>query len=250
MQISEYIEALRREGRLLVESVRAAELVAPVPSCPDWDVRELTRHVAGVHTWAIQQIDGRRTDEISGDLVDIVGGWPPDDELVDWAAAQHARLVEVFEAADPEFPFFTWFRGETPLTMWTRRQAHETAIHRVDADLAAGRSTPFPPDFAADGVSELVLDMIGDWKRALPVSEARTLHLRSTDAARSWTVVIAPDGFTMNEGEAGQPDCEVSGPADALYRLVWHRGGGDDVSITGDPEVMSVWWGNVRPRWS
>ena len=250
MDVGEYVEALRREGQLLIGAARAAPLDRRVPSCPEWDVRELVRHVGGVHTWAIQQVDGRRTDEISGDLVDIVGGWPRDENLVDWAADQHARLVEVFEDADPEYPYFTWFRGDTPLTMWTRRQAHETAIHRVDAELAAGRSTPFPSEFAADGVSELVLDMVGDWKRGLSVARDVTLHLRSTDVGRSWAVVMAPDGFTMSDRAPDRADCEVVGSADALYRLVWHRGGIDDVTVTGDHDVLAAWWASVQPRWS
>ncbi|MGH9217172.1 MAG: maleylpyruvate isomerase N-terminal domain-containing protein [Acidimicrobiales bacterium] len=72
--------------------------------------------------------------------------------MLEWAASQHARLVRELETADPEFPYFTWFRGDAPLTMWARRQAHETAVHRVDADLAAGWASTFAPAFAADGI--------------------------------------------------------------------------------------------------
>src|SRR5205085_308477 len=111
MEIDDFLAALRRDGPLLVGAARSAGLDARVPSCPEWDVRELVRHAAGVHHWAAAQVGGRRTDEIEGDLVDIVGGWPPDDELLDWAAGKHAALVRTFEEADPEFGYFTWFEG-------------------------------------------------------------------------------------------------------------------------------------------
>ena len=117
-----------REGRRLVDAARAAGLDAPVPSCPDWDVRELVRHMGGVHHWAATHVRDRLTEDFDDELEDQVGGWPPDEQLLDWAAGKASALVEVFEAADPDFPYFNWFRGTTPLTMWTRRQAHETAI--------------------------------------------------------------------------------------------------------------------------
>jgi len=38
----------------------------------------------------------------------------------------------------------------------------ETAIHRADADAAAGRASVFEAAFASDGVDELVLDIVGN----------------------------------------------------------------------------------------
>ena len=249
MEIDDYLEAIRREGPLLLAAAAGAGLDAPVPSCPEWDVRDLVRHVAGVHHWAARQVGGRRTDELTGDLVDIVGGWPPDDELLDWAAEQHATLVAVLRRADRSFPYFTWLPGTTPFTMWTRRQAHETAVHRMDAELAEGTTTPFAPDFAADGVDELVMAMVGNLRKAIPVERDRVLRLRATDAEREWTAILTPEGFETHAGRHGDADCTLSGPAEGLYRAVWHRGG-ESLDVEGDPSVLEAWWQAVRPRWS
>ena len=248
MEIDDYIEVVRREGDALVAAARSAPLDASVPSCPDWDLRELVRHIAGVHHWAARQVGERHADEITGDLVDIVGGWPPDDELVDWAGEQHANLLRVFEDADRDFPYFTWVPGRTPFTMWTRRQAHETSIHRVDAQLAAGTVSPFEPEHAADGVDELVIAMVGSRRKPLPVTATTTLHLKATDIPRTWTVDITPDGLDPYTEARGQPDCTVTGSAGDLYRLVWHRGG--DVDVAGEASVLDAWWEYVRPAWS
>jgi uncharacterized protein (TIGR03083 family) len=250
MEIPEYIEALRREGRLLLDAAADAGLETPAPSCAGWDVRELVRHIGGVHHWAAEQVRDRHQDEISGDLVDIVGGWPPDDELLEWAGQRHAHLVDVFEAADPAFAYFTWMPGPTPLTMWTRRQAHETAVHRIDAELAAGRSMPFDATFAADGIDELVIAMIGNWPKQLPVDRPRRLHVCPTDDERAWTIVLTPGGFETSSSLEGEPDCTVRGPADALYRVMWHRGGDDDTDVDGDRDVVRTWHEQVHPAWS
>ena len=212
-------------------------------------MRELVRHMAGVHHWAATQVGDRHTDEIDEELEDQVGGWPPDDELLDWAAAKAATLVEVFEAADPDFPYFNWFRGTTPLTMWTRRQAHETAIHRVDAELAADDDdvTPFEPAFAADGVDELVLDMVSARQRRVDTTRPLRMHLEASDIERTWTVELAPDALRTFGERRGDADATITGTASELYLAMWHRV--DAVTRDGDLTALDVWWGAVAPRW-
>ncbi|MFA5775344.1 MAG: maleylpyruvate isomerase family mycothiol-dependent enzyme [Ilumatobacteraceae bacterium] len=249
LEIDDYIEAVRIEGRKLLVAATSAGLNTQVPSCPEWNVRDLVRHVGGVHQWAARQVGHRKTDEITGDLVDIVGGWPPDNELLFWAAEQHTTLVRIFEGADRSFPFWTWFPGTTPFTMWTRRQAHETSIHRVDAELAVGIVSTFAPNFAADGVDELLFAMLRNRRKSLSVNATQTLHLHATDISRTWTIVMSPDGFEMYSNKYVGGDCKVGGSAAAIYRTVWHRGM-DDAEVEGDRTVLEAWWENVKPAWS
>lgn len=249
LEIDDFINTLRIEGGNLLAAAATAGLNARVPSCPKWDVRELIRHIGGVHHWAAKQVGERRTGEISGKLVDIVGGWPADDELLAWAAHQHTTLVGTFEHADRSFPYWTWFSATTPFTMWTRRQAHETSIHRVDAELAAGSVSPFAPDFAADGVDELLLGMLGNRRKKLSVSAPQKLHLHATDISRTWTVIMSPKGFETYTNQHADGDCRVVGSAAALYRTVWHRNQ-DDIEVLGDASVLEAWWENVKPAWS
>ena len=248
MEIPECIGHVRREGQRLLAAANVAGLDAPVPSCPGWAVRDLVRHTAGVHHWAATEVGDRHTDEIEGDLEDIVGGWPSDYDLLNWAGEKLTVLIDTFEAADPDFPYFNWFRGDTPLTMWTRRQAHEMAIHRVDAELATGDVTPFEPAFAADGIDELVIDMVGARRKKIDVPRTLRLHLHATDIDRDWTIDIAPDGLSNRRGIDGEPDCTATASAATLYLAVWHRL--DSLDVEGDPSVLDAWWGAVAPAWS
>jgi hypothetical protein len=43
--------------------------------------------------------------------------------------------------------------------MWARRQAHETAIHRFDAESATSSVSGFDPTFASDGIGEILTAM-------------------------------------------------------------------------------------------
>ena len=76
----------------------------------------------------------------------------------------------------------TFLPAPSPLAMWARRQAHETAIHRYDAQHATGTSAGFDPAFASDGIDELVS---GFAPRAdqFPTKSSRTMvvHAEDTD---------------------------------------------------------------------
>ena len=156
MKITEHIDALQREGRLLAAAATQTELDAPIPTCPDWRMRDLVRHVGGVHRWATGYVGDRRTEVWDVDLDDIVGTWPADLDLIDWFREGHTRLVHTLASAPPDLDCFTFLAAPSPLAMWARRQAHETAMHRVDAESPGSTITKFHPTFAADGVDELL----------------------------------------------------------------------------------------------
>jgi uncharacterized protein (TIGR03083 family) len=88
---------------------------------------------------------------------------PPADDgaLVDWFREGHAGLVRRLEAAPPDLACWSFLPAPTPLAFWARRQAHETAIHRADAQGSGGAVTPFQPAFAADGLDELLWNRRG-----------------------------------------------------------------------------------------
>ncbi len=48
MKITEHIDAIQHEGQLLAAAATQTELDAPIPTCPDWQMRDLVRHVGGV----------------------------------------------------------------------------------------------------------------------------------------------------------------------------------------------------------
>jgi uncharacterized protein (TIGR03083 family) len=169
VEIAEHIAALRDAGHLLAAAAERAGPSAPVPSCPGWQVRDLLRHTGYVHRWATEYVVGRhltyREEPSEEELLESTG--PGDDaSLPDWFREGHARLVSALEQADPDLKCWTFLRGSpSPLAFWARRQAHETTIHRVDAQLAAGVPVAgldtFAPGLAADGIDELIMGFGG-----------------------------------------------------------------------------------------
>ena len=181
------------------------------------------------------------------------------------------------EQADPELECWTFLRATSPLAMWARRQAHESAIHRVDAELAAGPSTSaFDPTFAADGVDELLTCFVVRSKTGLRADPRRTMRVVATDAPGDWMVHIGPDGVVTQPGSPGA-DVEVHGPAADLDLLLWNRGEtrgfgapegferplrdadprvtakprvGNGVQVDGDPAVLELFLDRVHVRWS
>ena len=162
MEISQHIAAIERDGELMAAAARRAGLGALVPSCAPWQVRDLLKHQGYVHRWAASFV-GQRLAEPADDLseAEVLAAGPLDDELLGWFTGGYRALAQTLRAADPAVQCWTFLPAPSPLAFWARRQAHETAIHRIDAQLAAGAVTPFPAEFAADGIDELIMGFFG-----------------------------------------------------------------------------------------
>ena len=260
MEVSEYIAALNREGELLGIAAERAGLLATVPSCPGWQVRDLLRHQGYVHRWAASYVTEQRA-EMAEELTeaDQLRAEPGDDALLEWFRAGHAALVSALETAAPDITCWTFLPAPSPLAFWARRQAHETAIHRADAELAAGGAlTPVTAEFAADGIDELIMGFLGRDSAQLSV-EQRTggrlgVQVSATDAGNDWRLELTDDGTltaTARRGRGGTADCTLTGPAAGLYLLLWNRSepSAADVTVGGDPAVLQSWRAGMRVTW-
>jgi uncharacterized protein (TIGR03083 family) len=265
VEVSEHISALVREGRLLAAAADAAGLDTTVPTCPDWAVRDLVRHQGGVHRWATGIVAGARTAPWRVDLDEVAGAWPADGQLIDWFRQGHAALIAALTEAGPDLDCWTFLAAPSPLAMWARRQAHETAVHRADAELAAGRAvSPFPAPFAADGIDELLTCFITRPRGELRADPAVVLRVRCTDATGDWRVRIGPGDVrttvaaaasSASSGPEAAPgadaaDCTVSGSAAQVYLALWNRQPAGALTIDGDWRVLDLFRTAVQVRWS
>jgi uncharacterized protein (TIGR03083 family) len=256
VEINQHIAAIREAGSRLSAAAAEAGPDAEVPSCPGWVVRDLVRHQGGVHRWAAGIVGTPRTEPWNVELEEVVGTWPDDAGLLTWFGAGVDALATVLGEADPDLTCWAFLPAPSPLVMWARRQAHETSVHGVDAELAAGRPVaPFPVAFAADGVGELLEGFVPRGGR-LRADPARTLRVRCSDAATDWLVSIGPDRVRTTPGDgqasdtAGAADCEISGRAEDLYLTLWNRRQPAGLRMTGDGEVLDLFLDRVRIRWS
>jgi uncharacterized protein (TIGR03083 family) len=251
MEVAAHIDALRAQGELMAAAVDAAEPGAPVPTCPEWAVRDLVRHVGGVHRWATGYVAGARTEMGGAGLDEIVGAGPDDAELAAWLRQGCAALTATLTAAPSDLECWTFLPAPSPLAMWARRQAHETAIHRVDAELAGALAVkPFAPRFAADGVDELLTCFVPRRSSTLRAEVPTELAVRCGDADAAWTVQLDGDGVTTTAGAGDDPACTVTGAAGDLYLALWNRAGPDGLEIEGDASVLRLFLDRVNVRWS
>jgi uncharacterized protein (TIGR03083 family) len=250
MEIAEHIEALSREGNMVAAAADASEPGVSIPTCPGWTMRDLLLHLGGVHRWAAAHVaDARRQVIDVAQPFDIVETLPADDELVRWFVDGHAALVATLESAPADVECFAFLPAPSPLAFWARRQAHETAIHRADAESPSGHMTPYPVEFAIDGIDELLLGFASRPRREEPTETPRTVQLTATDADAQWSLSIAPPKITV-DGARARADCRVRASASDLYLLLWNRLDVHDLEATGDTTVVDLWRSTMRVRWT
>ncbi|MFJ8627700.1 maleylpyruvate isomerase family mycothiol-dependent enzyme [Kitasatospora sp. NPDC093550] len=256
METTEHIDALRREGVRLAEAAARTELSAPVPTCPDWQLADLLRHIGYVHRWATAfPSRGLRAplDDAGADAV--VGLVPSDAGLLDWFREGHAALVDALSEAPADIECWSFLPAPSPLAFWARRQAHETAVHRHDADAAAGKPGPAVDTvLALDGIDELLRGFMTRSRATVRSDRPRTVQVRATDGPGSWRMTITREPMTVSTDDSPEPaDLTLAGPARDLYLLLWNRLPAEQaraVETTGDRDLLALWRGEATIRWS
>lgn len=263
VEITAYLDALEQEGRLLAAAAGRAGLDAAVPSCPGWQVRDLLAHTGYVHRWAGRIVSGKLTaPPPDDDEARVLAAGPADGQLLDWFAAGHAELVAALRAAPAGLSCWSFLPAPSGLAFWARRQAHETAIHRADAQLAAGGPvTPPEPDFAADGIDELMTGFVARQQRRLSAGQAaaprRLVRVEAADTGQAWQAELTDGGLAASvqrvSGAArAAADATATGPAAALYLALWNRaepGPASGVAVDGDAELFRAWAAGRQVTW-
>src|SRR5258708_3724435 len=126
-------------------------------------------------------------------------------ELLDRA---YAALSAEFAARRPEDHTFTWYDPDQTVGFWIRDMAQETVIHRVDAELAAGRPIAAIPGDPRGrrhrrAARRLYAVRHRPFARQIrqPARVRRRPYCRRCDAA--WIVAGAPRGRELAGGRAG-----------------------------------------------
>ncbi len=222
------------------------DLARPVATCPGWTLRQLITHVGRAQRWAAEIAATRSAEFIP--FRSVPDGRLPDDpaQRPGWLRDGAALLIaEVSKAGDTP----VWAHGKTrPAAYWARRMAHETAVHRADAEIAVGRVPDIAPDIAADGIDEWLTELTGPAAgepdmRAAALPAGQSLHVHATDVpGGEWLISHGEDGITVRR-EHGQATVALRGPAPALLLVLVRRLPPDDpaVQVLGDHQVLSGW---------
>ena len=160
MHHDQYCDELDLEVDRFADALTTADLAARVPSCPKWNVADLTRHLGTVHRWAEHLVRTRATTRIR--LADTeLGEIEVSDE---WLRAGGHALSATLRAADPDQSMWAW-GADQHVRFWSRRQLHETLVHRFDLELAIGVTSQVDPAIAADAIDEFFSNLTCDRRR-------------------------------------------------------------------------------------
>ena len=232
MDYATYVEHVRQDGERLA-AVASGSLSNEVPSCPGWTASDLVSHVAEVYEHKIACTAlGRSPDPWPPE-------WPADRAPLEWLGDAHRRLLEMFAASGPTTPSATWWPPDQTVGFWARRMAHETAVHRIDGELAIGSPTPVDAELAVDGVDEILVIMLaGDWSDE-PDDAATGQRVAISTGGRTWHVTLEREAVSVTD-DGGDVDATLAGdPSDVLLWL-WGRAPDEAVTRSGDEDAIRL----------
>lgn len=222
-----------------LHALAEGDLGAKVPTCPDWTLADLVEHVSMVY---LHKAETMRRNAFPQP-------WPPDDRPPEAPAALLARaygaLTAEFAARTPETAAPTWFEPDQTVGFWIRRMAHESVIHRVDAELAAGSAIgPIPDDLAVDGIDEILQAFLAyqsvawqeDFADLLAPADGESLLVRAGEAA--WTVTLRPEAVQVSDGDAGRARATITGAPPGVLLWLWRRADDREITVAGDTALV------------
>jgi len=218
-----YQDLIAQYSEQFLDALHGSQLDSRVRSCPEWSMADLAQHLSGTQRWSTQIVrTGERAERPVG---------PGDREgLERWFIEGAQELVATLRAADPMAP--AWNFGPQPRLagFWSRRQAHEVAVHLWDALDAQGQALVVDAELAADGIDEVCTVFVYQKLRHSSLPQwAPILELEPTDVAAGPFVLKAPD----RPLEAGSR-VTLRGPAQSLLLALWGRAGIQELECVGD----------------
>jgi uncharacterized protein (TIGR03083 family) len=247
----DYMTALRQGGAAFRVAAGADTLDHPVPACPDWTLGRLVGHLGRVYRAQADTVRRGGTEPPTGKPPA-----PPSGEAVlAYFDDALATCVDVLAGADPGAPAWNFSGANLTAGFWQRRMAHETAMHRVDAQQATGEAEPIESRLAADGIDELLDALLPRVFGSGPIEGlAGSLHLHATDAldgareaSGEWYVELAPSRARVAHRHA-KADSAVRATASDLLLLLWGRLApqAEQVAVYGDSGLLRRWQQAIR----
>lgn len=227
MDATDFLAIFDAEHEALVAACEQAGHQAPVPGCPGWTVADLEYHM-----YEVQYLWNRVTSERRGGFDGLSRPVrPADAALPGLLRGEHVGYSAMLRAFPADTPIWTW-TGERDFTWLARRMAQEAAVHRVDAQQAAGNVSPIDAALASDGIDEFLEFFLNTRSAAVQGS----VHIHCTDVAGEWTIRERSDGFDITR-EHAKGDCAIRGNAHDILLALWRRAPLSACDVVGDAAV-------------
>jgi len=239
----QFCDAVSSEIATLSSVFRGVDPAVHVTTCSEWTMRDLAQHTGAVHRWAGQMVAGLCQSRLPND--EVVLNRPPDfAAFPEWLDEGGALLTEALRAVDPEAAMWSW-GADKHARFWSRRQVHETVVHRADAEITLGIEPKIEDWIAIDGVDEFLANAPHALRFAPNVENLRgdgEVIAFVTDDAR-WSVTLLPDRFEWSHHDA-RADVKVEGAPADIYLFAWGRRKAEDArrfTVEGDRELLKKW---------
>jgi uncharacterized protein (TIGR03083 family) len=243
------LELLDGEIRRIAEIAADTAARSPIPNVPGWDLAGLIQHTATIHAWVQRMaadLAPRRIDQRPFEAA------LPDDwaAVPAWYSAAGSRLVATLRETDPDAPMYGW-AADRHVRFWVRRMLHETTIHRVDAEAAAGIDGRIEPAVAVDAIDEL-LDILPYATYFRPQvrelhGDGETIHLHATDLDGTglpgeWLITLEPDGFRWSHAHVKGAAAVRAGARDlALFAYGRRKLNDPALEVIGETALLTYW---------
>jgi uncharacterized protein (TIGR03083 family) len=269
-----YYAAIEAETAAFAAVTANADLSAPVPTCPGWNVGLLVGHLRQSHDWFGGLVASRAETfippsvpagldltglEWSGQVaaiaqrsLDDVEGGEDGQVRAAWLAQGAANLTGAVREVGPDNPVWTTY-GEPHAGFWVVIGLLETAVHRADAELAV------TGELRTDLTPRLAAGCVDFWMEALAepsaqpffgpmvsglVGNGETLRFEATDLDEDahWFMTRTADVPRL-ERRADGGDVTIQATAADLLLLLKGRLPTTDgkVVVRGDEKLLDHW---------
>lgn len=233
----QYLNHLNADYQLLASAIPEAPV--DVPSCPGWTTKDLAKHMAHVYLGQAYVVETGSQAENKEHLAP----YPRTDDFLEFMSWGFAAITKTLDINRPERPTWSWHHSDFSVDFWFRRMAHETVIHRIDAQQAVGSVTPIDEALALDGVDEVLdfLPLMGSWPEVPNVDFGIVSIVASTkNGSKVWDLNFTDQATTVSAIDKANVSARlvISGDAEAMDLYLWGRIDSSDprISITGEGE--------------
>ncbi len=243
-----WLTACRAEGAAFLAAVSQPDVLGlPVPSCPDWSVGDLVRHLGAIYR-RVRRHAGTGQAGVAWEPLTQPADTPAatDEQVLAWFADEKAQLDAFLEALDPDLPTWNWAPQAKIAAFWHRRMAHETAIHRWDSQFATGLPEPLEAKLAGDTVAEVLDTFLPAGRRRSAVDVLGVVHLIAADLGHEWYLRLRGEGTalldtdTLLDDDSHPARAVASGTASDLALALWGRITFELVETAGDPALLEA----------
>jgi len=235
----QYLIHLNADYQLLAAAI--PDVPVDVPSCPGWTTDDLAKHMALVYLGQAFVVETGSQAENKEHLAP----YPRTEDFLEFMGWGFEAITNALDINRAERQTWSWHHIDNTVDFWFRRMAHETVIHRIDAEQAGGNVTAIDQALALDGVDEVLdfLPLLGSWPEAPNVEFGIvSISAHTSTSKKHWILDFTSEKASVTAANQADPKARlsISGDAEAMDLYLWGRIGSSDprISITGEGEEI------------